>query len=148
VQPVTASVSSGSAEHRLTTIESKQQTSKPANACDHRRSAASSVQHLIWSMPGFHRPASLMSASSELTPRSLVIVLARVVLVLALACKILDSPDCLPIPLRVSAFLRFTFLHFLHFSFPVFHILMLGSCGRLSWIMSAFKRTLKQHLAS
>ena len=129
--PVTASVSSGSAEHRLTTIESKQKTSKPANACDHRRSAASSVQHLIYARFPSPSVAHVRVVRTDSTFTS-NFTRACSTGILALACKILDSPDCLPILLRVSAFLRFAFLHFLHFSFPVFHILMLGSCGRLS----------------
>jgi len=52
-----------------------------------------------------------------------------------------DSPDCLPILLSISVF------HFLVF-FLLSTFQLLVPCGRLSWLMSAFERTLKQHLVS
>ena len=44
-----------------------------------------------------------------------------------------DSPDCSPILLSISVFT---------FSFFFSIVLVLVPCGRLSWLMSAFKRTL------
>ena len=49
----------------------------------------------------------------------------------------MDFQDCLLLLLSISVFLLFSFFLFLHFfklSVP---------CGRLSWLMSAFERTLK-----
>ena len=46
-----------------------------------------------------------------------------------------DYPDCFPILLSISIFLLF--------SFSVFRVLDLVPCGRLSWLMSAFDRTLQ-----
>jgi len=50
-------------------------------------------------------------------------------------------PDCSPTLLSISVF------YFLVFLFP-FLVLLLVPCGRSSWLMSAFGRTLGQHLVS
>ena len=47
------------------------------------------------------------------------------------------SLDCLPILLSISIF-----------TFSFFHYLVLILCSRLSWLMRAFERSLKQHLVS
>ena len=51
-----------------------------------------------------------------------------------------DSPDCLPILLSISVF------YFLVFLFSTFQFSV--PCGRLSWLVPAFERTLKYHLVS
>ena len=48
----------------------------------------------------------------------------------------MDFPYCLLLLLRISVFLLFSFSVFTHFYLSV-------PCGRSSWLMSAFERTLK-----
>ena len=49
----------------------------------------------------------------------------------------MDFPDCLLLLLSISVFLLFSF-------FSVFTLFLVSvPCGRLSWLMSAFERTLK-----